>query len=101
MPTSAEMEELVDNCRWEWIIDPDGKYRKVTGPNGNSIFLPAEESFWNSDASYWSSTPYDDFYGNGYDAYVLYLGSVDTADSHHVPYYTNRLSGECVRPVLE
>lgn len=96
MPTSAEMEELVDNCRWEWVIDPNGKYRKVTGPNGNSIFLPAEKSSWNLDASYWSSTPYDD-----YNAYDLYFGSIDTADSHYVCYCENRLSGKCVRPVLE
>lgn len=40
LPTTAEAKELENNCTWEW-----GKQEKidgwtVTGPNGNSIFLP-------------------------------------------------------------
>ena len=52
MPTEAEFQELIDKCTWEWqegdSIDwssnPNPENRngyKVTGPNGNSIFLPA------------------------------------------------------------
>ena len=41
MPTIDEMEELVDKCIWQWA-EQKGKYGyKVTGPNGNFIFLPA------------------------------------------------------------
>lgn len=101
MPTKSELEELVDNCTWEWIITHRGIWRKVTGPNGNSIFLSAEESDWNLDASYWSSTPHDDSYGGCYDAYDLYLGRVNTADSHFVDYHSIRVAGKYVRPVLE
>lgn len=39
MPTKEEFQELVDNCTWEWT-ERDGTGYKVTGKNGNSIFLP-------------------------------------------------------------
>ena len=53
MPTEAEFQELLSNCTWEWqeggcddltTVVVNAKNRngyKVTGPNGNSIFLPA------------------------------------------------------------
>ena len=97
MPTKSELEELVDNCTWEWIITHCGRWCKVTGPNGNSIFLSAEESDWNFDASYWSSTPHDDPDG----AYDLYFDLTYTADIHFVDYHSARAAGKYVRPVLE
>ena len=41
LPTKEEFQELIDNCQWEWTKE-SGSYGgyKVTGPNGNSIFLP-------------------------------------------------------------
>ena len=41
-PTRQEMQELIESCKWTW-----GRYKnvngyQVTGPNGNSIFLPAQ-----------------------------------------------------------
>jgi hypothetical protein len=41
MPTKAEMEELHTNCTWTWATQNGVNGRLVTGPNGNSIFLPA------------------------------------------------------------
>lgn len=41
MPTSAEYVELKDNCKCESIIYNGVKGYKMSGPNGNSIFLPA------------------------------------------------------------
>ena len=43
MPTAKEMEELCDSkkCLWTWTIVNNIAGYKVTGPNGNSIFLPA------------------------------------------------------------
>ena len=38
MPTAPQLNELVNTCVWEWT---DNGY-KITGPNGKSIFLPAE-----------------------------------------------------------
>lgn len=37
MPTKAQIEELINKCKWEYT---ENGY-KVTGPNGNSIFLPS------------------------------------------------------------
>lgn len=41
MPTGTEACELYDNCRWEYTEIDGVPGAKVTGPNGNSIFLPA------------------------------------------------------------
>ena len=42
MPTQEELEELYNNCTWEWTTQNGVNGRKVTSRiNGNSIFLPA------------------------------------------------------------
>jgi hypothetical protein len=41
MPTKAECQELIDSCTWEWTTSNNINGYRVTGPNGNSIFLPA------------------------------------------------------------
>ena len=41
MPTKADFLELIAKCTWEWTTQGGHKGYKVTGPNGNSIFLPA------------------------------------------------------------
>lgn len=44
LPTAADFEELFARCSKEWAeVDGVGGY-KLTGPNGNSIFLPAAGS---------------------------------------------------------
>lgn len=63
LPTKQQLEELKDKCIW---IRKDNECI-VTGPNGNSISLPAAGySFCGGrgvadlgEAHYWSSTPYD------------------------------------------
>ena len=40
MPTLAEFNELRDNCTWQWTTQNGVDGNRVTGPNGNSIFLP-------------------------------------------------------------
>ena len=40
MPTYKEIKEL-RKCKWKWTTQNGVSGRKVTGPNGNSIFLPA------------------------------------------------------------
>lgn len=70
MPTMEEINELYDNCTYEWTSQNGINGLLFTGPNGNSIFLPAAGS--HSDSSldktgfsgcYWSSSlePGDDF----------------------------------------
>ncbi len=67
MPTSTEIQELIDNCTETWTIQNSVRGYKFTGPNGNSIFLPAagyrfgNENFYNgndvnSRCYYWSSS---------------------------------------------
>ncbi len=46
MPTIDEIEELLFDCSWEWTIQNGVNGQKVTGPNGNSIFLPAAGNRW-------------------------------------------------------
>ena len=67
MPTKSEFQELLDKCKWERIILVGKNGYMVTGPNGNSIFLPSagcrDESEYENRGKkgyYWSSTPADD-----------------------------------------
>ena len=41
MPTDTEFTELIFKCTWERKTLNDAVGHLVTGPNGNSIFLPA------------------------------------------------------------
>ena len=41
MPTDVELTELREQCTWTWTIQNGVNGYNVTGPNGNSIFLPA------------------------------------------------------------
>ncbi len=75
MPTEAELLELRVKCKWEWTTLNYVNGYKVTGPNGNSIFLPAAgyrygTSLYDvgSAGNYWSSTP------DNNDTRAFYLG---------------------------
>jgi hypothetical protein len=41
MPTKEERDELLDKCIWTWESVNGVEGFRATGPNGNSIFLPA------------------------------------------------------------
>lgn len=100
MPSYEQLGLLTSKCTSTWT-SVNGVYgRKVTGPNGASIFLPAAGDRWYDDTrlvgSYgccWSSTQYPDY---SYDAYGLYFGS-----GYFYRYYYYRYSGQSVRPVTE
>jgi hypothetical protein len=96
MPTKEEFDELCEKCNWEWT----GSGYKVTGPNGNSIYLPAagchsiEMLFGDGFVGYyWSSTPYSEGTQGAYD---LFFDSDDQDAGWGDRYY-----GYTVRPVLE
>ena len=63
LPTEEQLEELQNECEWTWT----GNGYKVTGPNGESIALPAAGfRYCNGDVYsvgkggyFWSSTPFD------------------------------------------
>ena len=63
MPTEDEFCELISECTWTWTTQNEVNGYKVTGPNGNSIFLPAagyrsyeDLCYVGSSADYWSSS---------------------------------------------
>lgn len=101
MPTLAQMEELSSRCTWEWIKQNGVRGYKVTGPNGNIIFLPASgyrfgTSFTDGSCGYtyyWSSTPRSSHVSY---AYYLRFGS-----GGHDLNYEARYCAYSVRPVRD
>ena len=99
MPSLEQILELVNSCSWQWT-QRNGVYgQQGTGPNGNTIFLPAAGGRWNESlyyagslGVYWSRT-LDSFYS--YFAYYLYFNS-DGVDWYN--YYLRYL-GHSVRAV--
>ena len=98
LPTKWESEELKDKCTWKWTTQSGVNGYKVTGPNGNSIFLPTA-GYGSSRyrvgeyGRYWSSSPYE---SNPSLAYYLYFegGYLDV-------YWCCRYYGHTVRPVSD
>ena len=100
LPTKAEYQELVDRCTWTWTTYKGVDGYRVTGPNGNSIFLPGagsrrgtEINYRGSYGSYWSGTLSESYSGCAYD---LYFSSSD-----HYVYSYYREGGLTVRPVSD
>ena len=67
IPTLDEIQELLDRCTWSWTTQKGIYGRKIIGPNGNSIFLPAAGYHIGSSiesvgsyGGYWSATPNND-----------------------------------------
>lgn len=66
LPTKEQFKELILSCTWTWQDDSYGY--KVTGNNGNSIFLPAAGTInyegnpiqYGEQGNYWSSTLSDE-----------------------------------------
>ena len=70
---------MIDNCTVTWTTQSGVNGRLFTGPNGNSIFLPAAGGRYDSElydagsyGNYWSSSLYTDGAGN---AWYLYFSS--------------------------
>ena len=100
MPTKAEQDELRDNCTWKWTTQNGVNGRKVTGPNGNSIFLPAAGCMdggtlddAGSEGYYWSRSLITDDPDR---AYLVYFCSGYVDWRRYVRYY-----GFTVRPVCQ
>lgn len=98
MPTQDEIIELVENCSWKWTTYNGVEGQLVTGPNGNSIFLPAAglryfTSFYEVGryGYYWSATQDESFSGC---AYLLGFLSGSSSEGWGV-----RDEGYTVRPV--
>ena len=88
LPFKEDWEELVNKCTWTWTTLSDVNGYKVTGPNGNRIFLPAAGSnslssptIVGKDCDYWSFTNNHDY------TYYLYLCK------HYYCVYQNSCGG--------
>ena len=100
MPTIAQQQELLNECTWEWT-NQNGVYgRKVTGPNSNSIFLPAagyrdDGGLYDAGSLgyYWSSS-LDEYYSSN--ACFLYFYS----GGYHWNRANYRCYGRSVRAVV-
>ena len=102
MPTDTEFRELLGYCTSEWM-QVNGQWgREFTGPNGNSIFLPAagyhedkecvDES---EEGCYWSESYSTYSWGTKY--YLACCMKFDSDGTHR--YGGSRYQGYSVRPV--
>lgn len=99
MATETEWKELEEKCEWVWIENGEQSGYRVTGPNGNSIFLPAC-GIINGDslvetgtqAYYWTSTrcPGE----SSYNAWGLHMG-----ETYYVIGGWHISNGMAIRPV--
>ena len=102
MPTTAEIEELRMECTWEWTTLNGTNGAKITGSNGNSIFLPAAGSYWKGI----EDLGYEGFYWSNH------LSTVESEDARSLYFETysydyygwdefSRYNGHTVRPVYD
>lgn len=96
MPTRQEMEELVKKCTWEWTQVSGVNGYKVTGPNGNSIFLPAaglqtHRTYYNGSYLYYSTGSEASYDSSNH----LYA----TSGTKGVSGINHKSIGESIRPV--
>lgn len=102
MPTSAELQELMSRCTWTYGTYNGRSGNYVTGPNGNSIFLPyagarGTRSFDSAGeyGNYWSGTY--DYADSGPDAFYILCSKTSLVEYHSWKCY----HGRSVRPVKD
>ena len=100
MPTYDQQTELRTECSWMWTTQNGVNGRLVTGPNGNTMFLPAAGCRYNSSlcdegswCEYWSRTLNSSSPDNAYCHMDFYSGDVRWND------YRSRIQGYSVRAV--
>lgn len=99
MPTAEQRKELGELCSWTWTTRNGVKGRLVTGPNGNSIFIPASGYRLNESlevagehGGFWSRTLHAD---NSRYAYILNFQELSVFWSNS----SLRFAGRTVRAV--
>lgn len=80
IPTCDEVKELYDECSWKWTSQDGMSGFEITGPNDNTIFLPASGIKLNSEVQdlgksgyFWVSERYnaENEYGYAYEIYIV------------------------------
>ena len=107
MPTVHEWFQLMNTCTKTWTTINGIKGELVTGPNGNSIFLPA--AGWRNGtnlpynvgnvASYWSSSLYTDYDYQKLSPYKSRGWNVSSSGDAQL--VSKRAFGHPVRPVCD
>jgi formylglycine-generating enzyme required for sulfatase activity len=115
MPSSTQMDELLNECIWTWCDGDKTKYNgtNVKGyiisskVNNNKIFLPAagnyhkdEILYKNESCLYWSSSQFD---GSPFEGEANYTNSNSAMgmDYNNKATYTDlRYYGQTIRPVM-
>ena len=97
MPTKSDIEELIYKCQWKIVTLNGVRCYKVTGPSGNSIYLPLAGCSYDgktvgngTNAYYWSGTVSE----NIQKASALYIESGKTEVR-----LAQRRTGIMIRPV--
>ena len=99
LPLRFEIDELINQCQWEWTSVNGTMGYKVTGKNGNSIFLPVtseivvDKNNYPEAGFYWSGNANDDVLGE--EAHFLFF------DAKQKIHKNNgiRWHGMAIRPV--
>ena len=101
LPTKVQVEELLEKGEWEWTEMNGCRGCKVTGPNGNSIFLPAAGWIQGSSlleegscGSYWTDERWSHMLDYG--EHLYFNGDANYFDNIGMP----RFDGASVRPVV-
>ncbi|MCD8304734.1 MAG: DUF1566 domain-containing protein [Prevotellaceae bacterium] len=100
LPTANERDELINKCQRTWTTVGGHAGYKVTGPSGNSIFLPAAGYRYRKSlgrtgdhGNYWSAAPDESNTQNAY--------SLNFYSGYFYRGYNNRGNGFSVRAVSE
>lgn len=101
MPSPADVQALVDSCTWTWTSLSGREGYRVTGPSGNSIFLPAVgyrdgESLYDDGMTgfYWSAEPHGE-------RVQLSLALFFNPGRREASWAGSRYDGFPVRPVMK
>ena len=99
IPTKDEMTELKDKCQWTWIAKNGVPGYEITGPNGNTIFMPASGNYMGSSrynagigGLYWTATSPITEKGNAYYLHFDIGRNIISADRYY---------GLAIRPVID
>ena len=101
MPTIKELRELQHAWSWKWCTQNMVDGYMVTGPNGNSIFLPTTGYYdrntleRSSSGFYWSSSLTEGEEGTRFALNITFGDGVVLGDGSY------RYIGYCIRPVCQ
>ena len=93
IPSESEFGELRSKCMWKWTNQGGTNGYNITGPNGNSIFLPVGLKFGMKHGHYWLSGLIE--------ANPAYASAFEISDHAFMKIDWYRYWGNAVRPVTE